>query len=239
MSKACIVVPCYNEADRLEINKFLGFIKKNNNIHFLFVDDGSQDKTSELLVKMCQHSEQLSFTKLARNSGKAAAVRQGILQCAQNFPIVGYLDADLATPLDEMLRLLDIYKQRDTKFLLASRVKRLGTSIDRKPLRHILGRIFATLTSILVKLPVYDSQCGAKWIDREVAMHLFKDPFISKWLFDVELLFRLKKFLPSEVPNILEVPLYSWIEKGSSKIKITDTFNFPFELFKIALKYKK
>lgn len=238
MSEACIVVPCYNEAERLEINKFQQFVEENHDIHFLFVDDGSQDQTSELLDQICQHSEQLSFTKLAQNSGKAAAVRKGVLLSAPNFPIVGYLDADLATPLDEMLRLLKIYKERHTKFLLASRVKRLGTSIDRKPMRHILGRIFATLTSILVKLPVYDSQCGAKWMDSEIASIIFKDPFISKWLFDVELLFRLKKHLPSEVPNILEVPLYSWIEKGNSKIKITDTFNFPLELLKIALKYK-
>jgi len=238
MSKACIIVPCYNEELRLEVEPFLDFADGHPDIHFLFVDDGSKDQTTNVLAKLCKQSNQLNYITLEENVGKAEAVRKGILKCSENYSIVGYLDADLATPLEEMIRLLHIFESRNTKFLLASRVKRLGTKINRKPLRHILGRIFATLTSLLVELPVYDSQCGAKWINSEVALTIFKEPFISKWLFDVELLFRMKKYLPSDVPNILEVPLYYWIEKGESKIKFTDTFNFPIELLRIALKYK-
>jgi dolichyl-phosphate beta-glucosyltransferase len=64
--------------------------------------------------------------------------------------------------------------------------------IERKPLRHYLGRIVATIISLYLKIRIYDTQCGAKILKREYAAHVFKDPFLSRWLFNVEILKRLQ-----------------------------------------------
>src|SRR5690606_29745873 len=118
--------------------------------------------------------------------------------------------------------------------VLGSRVLRLGAVIQRSALRHYLGRIFATIASNILDIKVYDSQCGAKLFEVNMAEVLFQKPFISKWLFDLELLYRLKLNSPDQFfNNTLEVPLRHWEEKGDSKIKITDFLTAPFELLKI------
>ena len=77
--------------------------------------------------------------------------------------MLGYFDADLATPPGELLRMLDLLERRpDLSFVLASRVALLGRRITRRARRHYLGRVFATFASIFLQIPVYDTQCGAK-----------------------------------------------------------------------------
>src|SRR5204862_482251 len=75
--------------------------------------------------------------------------------------VVGYVDADLSTPVAEVARLLDEMEQRGVAVVMGARVALLGTAIQRRALRHYLGRLFATAASIILGLPVYDTQCGA------------------------------------------------------------------------------
>jgi len=75
------------------------------------------------------------------------------------------IDADLSTPLSEITRLLDITKTKSLDFVLGSRIKIIGSSIKRKAYRHFFGRIVATfIDSGILKLDIYDTQCGAKII---------------------------------------------------------------------------
>ena len=91
---------------------------------------------------------------------------------------------------------------------------------------------------MVLKTPVYDTQCGAKVIEYTIAKQLFKEKFITKWLFDVELLLRMKVNYNLQ-ENVLEIPLYEWKEKGNSKIKFIDFFKFPFQIIKIYFHYVK
>ena len=127
-----------------------------------------------------------------------------------DFDYIAYFDADLATSLDEIPVFFNIFEQNNTlKMVVGSRVKRLGANINRKWMRHIVGRIFATCASATLLLPTYDTQCGAKMLSKDVVYQLFKDEFISKWLFDVEVFARLALIVgyPEVKNSIYEYPL--------------------------------
>ncbi|CAM4152780.1 glycosyltransferase [Gillisia hiemivivida] len=235
MSKICIIIPCFNEEERINLKIFSEYIESNSH-NFYFINDGSFDNTLDILEELKKlHPDKVKVIDLSMNYGKAEAVRQGILKAAEfpGFDYIGYLDADLATPLQEIDYLTANFSY-GYKFIMGSRVKRLGATIERDLTRHYMGRIFATVASIVLKLKPYDSQCGAKFFEVGLAQELFSSPFASKWLFDLELLFRYKSKNKEDYKKyILEVPLRLWKEKEGSKIKLVDFFIAPLDLIKI------
>lgn len=241
MQKTCIIVPCYNEEKRLDLSEFEKFSLSNKDISFLFSNDGSTDKTELILTQFCErNSDSFSLYSMKVNSGKAEAVRCALLYaCQQNkYEYVGFWDADLATPLEEIPYFINQLNQANKKIAIGSRMKRLGATVERKKSRHFLGRIFSTFSSIILKLPVYDTQCGAK-IFHSSLFDLFEEKFITKWLFDIELIarYRNKHGIGTALNTIIEVPVNTWIEKGGSKLKLTYMLKVPFELMKINNKY--
>jgi glycosyltransferase involved in cell wall biosynthesis len=222
-----VVIPCYNEAARLQRDAFATYATANADIGFLFVDDGSSDDTKAVLMTMCAAlPDTLDYVSLSANDGKAEAVRRGVLAALERGPrFVGYWDADLSTPLGEIARFRDALEADPRLFaVLGSRVRRLGATIERRAWRHYLGRLFATAVALVVGVGVYDSQCGAKLFRAgdEIA-GVFSRPFISRWAFDVELISRLLTGLRpagSSRPEttILELPLTEWRHVPGSKL---------------------
>lgn len=244
MQEVCLVIPCYNESLRLPKDAIIDFYNQQPHISFCFVNDGSKDATVALL-KQIQHGreDRIYILDLTSNVGKAEAVRRGILESMQwkSFDRVGYLDADLATPLDEMLILKEVMeKMKECEIIFGSRVKLLGRQIERTAMRHYSGRFFSTFTSLILNLPIYDTQCGAKIIKSELAKRIFQDKFISPWLFDVEIFSRIRNLYGVEKSRkvMVEFPLYRWEEKGDSKIKFTHLLKVPVELIRIHWKYR-
>ncbi|HNW97944.1 MAG TPA: glycosyltransferase family 2 protein [Bacteroidales bacterium] len=244
MNSCCIIVPCYNEEKRLPIIDFENFISNNENFILLFVNDGSSDNTQEVIDSLAKKNPEKIFSyKLEKNSGKAEAVRQGFIYAIENInsDYFSYLDADLATPLIEIKRLHSIInKNPNWQLIFGSRFKRLGVTINRKIYRHYLGRVIATFISMILKLPIYDTQCGAKIFSKELASSLFQLEFISRWLFDVEIFARIIKQKGREaIYNIaFEEPLQEWVEVSGSKINFLDMIKIPIELIRIKFKYK-
>lgn len=210
---------------------------------FVLVNDGSRDNTLEILQDISnKYPEQVKVIDQQPNKGKAEAVRTGMLEAIkwQNFEYVGFMDADLATPVSEMNYLLDIAGEKNFDMIFGSRVKRLGVDIDRKLTRHLIGRIIATFISNILKLPTYDTQCGAKIFKSGLAGKIFSEEFLSRWLFDVEIFFRLKKIYGGDIHSkVHEAPLNVWSEKGEYKVSVWYFFKIPFELFRIKRKYSK
>lgn len=243
MSKVCIIIPFYNEASRVDRNAFAAFLSQHQDYAMLLVDDGSTDQTLSVLKELQQlFPQQIDVFSLNQNSGKAEAVRQGILQALnwQNFDILGYMDADLATPLEEAPYLVSHFSQSKHQLVIGSRVQLFGWNIKRSLKRHYFGRIFATYVSLIFKLDIYDTQCGAKFFRNEIASDLFTSEFVSRWFFDIELFLRLRKEMGPELfqQSLLEVPLHHWTEKGESKLKLDDFLNTPFELHRIKNRYQ-
>lgn len=162
----CLIVPCYNEAGRLNSEVLATFVATNPACHLCLVNDGSTDTTGPVIDALsARHPEQIEALHLEQNQGKAEAVRRGMFHATDKsrFDIVGYWDADLAVPLTELPAMLtSVAAGTGRTVALGSRLRRLGSSIDRGAVRHTLGRAFATAASVVLGLPVYDSQCGAK-----------------------------------------------------------------------------
>jgi len=241
----CLVVPCYNEAERLPQAAFETWLPNRPYAHVLFVNDGSRDATLQVLHDLVARlGERAAVFDQQPNQGKAEAVRTGMLHATTLFPQVdwiGYWDADLATPLEEVDRFMkEVQDYPNAQLLLGSRIKRLGARIERKPRRHLLGRVFATLTSLIIKLDVYDTQCGAKLIHCDLVPELFREPFVTRWLFDVELLARLVRDRGPDATAALclEVPLTRWADIGGSKLKFKDMVAVPRQLWRIKRTYK-
>jgi dolichyl-phosphate beta-glucosyltransferase len=223
---ATLVIPCYNEADRLDAEAFLSLVRGPDELRLLFVNDGSKDDTlSRLTALAAQHPERIAVLDLERNAGKAEAVRAGLRRALHDgAPLVGYFDADLATPASEVRRLVAVLRASGAQVVLASRVSLLGRDIQRKAARHYLGRIFASVASTVLGLSVYDTQCGAKLFRASPALDAaLAEPFLSRWVFDVELLGRLVTGTSTVPPlaegAVLEEPLLSWRDVPGSKLR--------------------
>ncbi len=242
MPDVCLVVPCYNEAARLNGAAFLDYLARDPRVNLCFVDDGSTDGTTAMLAALAaKHPERIQALTLAQNSGKAEAVRQGMRHVVDGgaFTYAGYWDADLSTPLAELRAMVDVLDANPACVMaLGSRWKRLGSRISRDPWRHVLGRVFATVASLTLRLPVYDSQCGAKVIRTAKAGALFAEPFITRWLFDVEILARLQRQTAGDAPLAIEVPLAEWRDVAGSRLGWLQMAAAPIGLWKIRQRYR-
>ena len=221
MEKIVLVVPCYNEEKRLDPKIFIKSLETKTQLHWVFVDDGSKDKTTKIIQKMMEQNNRIFLHSIGKNSGKGEAVRQGLLKAISlKATVVGYFDADLATPMDEIFRLMEVFQKQNHKVLFGSRVFLLGHNINRKPWRFWLGRCFALVASGMLKLKIYDTQCGAKLIANFDSLHTcLQKPFVSRWLFDVELIQRLLKTGGLQVSDFFEEPLLKWTDVGASRLK--------------------
>jgi len=240
-----IVVPCYNESRRLPVLSFQQFLEQPG-ADLLFVDDGSSDNTVEVLRGLCAgHEGRATLLECGKNGGKAEAVRRGVCAALERgAAYVGFWDADLATPLSDIAGFLAVLEARpEIDMIFGSRVKLLGRQVERHASRHYLGRVFATVASLVLRLPVYDTQCGAKLFRVGPATAgLFDQPFCSRWVFDVELVARYIHKLGS--PNaaaarIYEFPLMAWRDIGGSKLRPGDFLAAFFDMAKIYWKYMR
>ena len=232
-----LVVPTYNEQDRLQLNRFAAF--ESAGVHLIFIDDGSTDATAAMLRAVADPPS-IEVLTLSRNLGKAEAVRLGLRRALERGAgVVGYMDADLATSEGEMIRLVGMLNGRgDLEVILGARVGLLGRTIARRPVRHYVGRLYATVAAAVLKCRVYDTQCGAKVFRASPTLwQAVATPFGSRWAFDVELLGRLRvgtratPALPTE--SFLEVPLETWVDVPGGKLTLLSAFRATLDLLTV------
>ena len=242
MQRVHIIIPCYNEAERLPGEELLAFLGANSWASTSLVNDGSTDETSALLAQLKESArDRIDVHDLPQNVGKAEAVRRGILESLhRQFDFVAYLDADFSTHPGALADMLRASKPQH-RFILGSRVLRAGAVIERSSRRHYLGRVFATAASTALSLRFYDTQCGAKLIERQLIEPLFAEPFLNRWLFDLELLMRLRQLVGEEEfkSAVIEIPLSRWVDQGSSRIRVRDIVAVPYGLLRIRRHYRR
>ncbi len=241
MQKTTIVIPCYNEASRLPTEALATYLDGHPQVSFVLVDDGSTDSTFEVLTHFAAaRPAKARVVRLEKNSGKAEAVRQGMLVALDDgADFAGYWDADLATPLHYVDVFVEQMNKGDAVVVFGSRVRLLGRHIERSAARHYIGRGFATIAGLALKLPIYDTQCGAKLFRASAGVRrLFEKPFELGWTFDVELFARIlaleeqgRRVDPTR--QLVELPLEEWRDAPGSKLRPAHFARIALELGKL------
>jgi len=224
--RTTIIIPCYNEANRLHLEVFLNFARKNPKISFVFVDDGSKDLTISLLCgAMAALPKQVDVLMMARNAGKAEAVRHGLKFAAQRGDkYIAFLDADLATPLNAINDFISVADRLgDIDVVFGSRAGGLGRRVYRDLHRKIISLVCASMGRLATGLALKDTQCGAKLFRNTPHLKAcLEAQFTAGWLFDVELFLRISNPKRQERKNFFEYPVLEWTEIPGSNIKFSD-----------------
>lgn len=237
MQKVAIIIPCYNEAKRLDY-KNIEHLILHSDLDIYFANDGSKDDTVEVIYSMISnHQERCFLIDFKENSGKANTIYKAINQInfEDKYDFIGYFDADFSTPSDEIIRLVKELNHHKCEFLLGSRILLLNSGIKRKYHRHIIGRIIITLINFKFKLGIYDTQCGSKLFSKTIIPKAFNNPFYTSWLFDVEIFIRLKK--KNLLQYGIELPVYNWKDVDGSKLGFKTGFKILRELYLLVKKY--
>ncbi|WP_167342804.1 dolichyl-phosphate beta-glucosyltransferase [Nonlabens sp. SY33080] len=239
--KTGIIIPCYNEEKRLDVQAFIEFIQAHENYHLCFVNDGSKDNTLEVLNSIRKNSPQrVSVVDVKKNAGKAAAVRSGAryLYNREDIDYIGFIDADLSTDFKDFKKLVDtLHNNDELTMVYGSRGKGNGT-IERNPLRLLFSKIVKMFIFFILGLSIEDTQCGAKVFKRDIIPLAYQQAFLTRWLFDVEIFLRLKKYYGNHIMNKMhEQALDRWVHVDDSKLGLKDALNIPLQLTQIFYQY--
>lgn len=238
-----IVIPCYNESQRLKLDDFRDFIDAHNDYQLCFVNDGSKDNTLDILLDFqIGKEDRIHVLNLSVNQGKAEAVRQGINSLLESPEIenVGFIDADLSTGFEDVKRLVAKLDCSDDcqSMVFGSRKLDSTDDIDRSMFRDFASNIVGFSIKQILRLPITDTQCGAKVFKKSLARKLFNDTFLSRWLFDVEIFIRMKNMYGKRtMTHAKELPLTAWRDVEGSKLTIVDSLKIPVALSRIAYTY--
>lgn len=241
-----LVVPCFNEAQRLDTDALLQHARDLPSVGFILVNDGSSDATFGILQQLAERDpEHFTVIDQQPNQGKAAAVHRGMVHALKRgVAHAGYWDADMEAPLSELPRMLEVLEaDPDVDIVWGARVPMLGRSIQQGALRRFFGRALAFIVSITLRLPVYDTQCGAKLfrVTPDIT-RLFVGPFLTRHTFDVEIVARLlrlcrdhKRTPPQH--TIYELPLLRYRDAPGSSAAAGDALGVIADLIRIYQNY--
>ena len=222
-----IVIPCYNEAKRLQFDAFQNFTETHEDYVLCFVNDGSKDNTLELLnAFQSENPDRVRVYDMPQNGGKAEAVRAGTLHliAKEDVENVGFMDADLSTSFEDYMELVEELKAGNgkNKMVFGSRKALDDGDIKRSFFRSVASDIVGVMIRSILRLPIQDTQCGAKVFDARLAQSCFRSGFVTRWLFDVELFIRARKEYGRKrlMKMIVEKPLNAWVEVEGSKLTL-------------------
>jgi CheY-like chemotaxis protein/glycosyltransferase involved in cell wall biosynthesis len=237
-----VVIPCYNEEKRLLSKEFTDFVDKNSGYHLCFVNDGSKDKTLEVLNNLRKGREDfITVYDCEQNGGKGEAVRQGMLYMAKqdDLDYIGFLDADLSTDLSDFDDLVSTIENSKYKIVSGSRISRMGANITKGAARKIISLTINFFIRKILSMDFNDTQCGAKIFKKDVIKISFGEKFITKWIFDVEIFKRITlHFGLTKAKEILcEQPLKRWVHADGSKLSMKDSVRIIGQLGQIAWFY--
>jgi dolichyl-phosphate beta-glucosyltransferase len=236
-----IILPLFNEEERLPylFNKIKKFSTNTKyDLEFIFVDDGSIDK-SLILVKNFKEDNlkiiNIKIINYKNNKGKGYALKQGVLSSKKKWILT--TDIDLSVSFEQFnYWVKNRYIQKGTNIFFGSRLLKKSKVVAKKS-RIFTGNIFNILLRLMISdkfLAIKDTQCGFKLYEKNLAKIIFKKMKEYGYIHDVEILIliRKNKFTVNELP-------IKWVHKDGSKINIIiDSIKMLIDLFRLKLRYK-
>lgn len=226
-----VIIPAYNEANRIEstlkaINAYLS--KQNYTYEIIVVDDGSSDKTPEIVSSYLPSIKYLKLVSLEKNLGKGSAVRIGMLNATGKWRI--FADADNATPIEELDRLLNHTKTYD--IVIGSIATPDAKVINHESLlRNKSGKFGNWLIRKTMNIPFLDTQRGFKIFSAKASEAIFPDIKTVGWGFDIEVLVKaIKKGF-----SVKEVGI-RWSHQSGSKVGLLAYFQVLWQLILIKIR---
>ena len=226
-----VIIPAYNEEKRIRktLETLIAYLdRKKHNYEIIVVNDGSTDKTKEVIQEFVKDSgnKKIKVHDNPCNKGKGYSVKQGFLAATKLWIL--FTDADLSTPIEELETCMR--HAGTAAVVIGSRNLPMSQIIVKQPfLRSTLGKIFPFFVRLLLLPEIRDSQCGFKLFRKDVAVAIAQRQQIDGFCFDVEQLFIARKFWFV----VKEVPI-TWSNDERSKIRIIrDSSLMFFDLLRI------
>ena len=234
-----LVIPCYHESGR--IGPFLAELCETlaplGGITIRVVEDGSDEDEKKRMSTIIEAQRTqtpllLEPLFLPQNLGKGGAIYAS-WNAEKSADWLAFVDADGSCSAAEVARLIQLAREApENTALFASRVKMLGKCVSRDFRRHLIGRVYATLVSEMLRIPVYDSQCGLKLVPRACFERIASKLTIHGFAFDVELL----ALLLDSGCAVQEVPI-SWHETPGGKVHLLrDSFLMARDVWRVRQK---
>lgn len=231
-----IIIPAYNEEKRLPktIEDICSFLDREQiQSEVLVVDDGSKDKTAEVVEDLSKKYSNLRVISYAKNKGKGGAVKTGVMLASGDFIV--FLDADNSTPIAEIKRIIEKLNQ-GYDMVIGSRKTQGAKILKPQPMiRRILGNGFNLFIKIILGLSDYsDTQCGFKGFQKNIAKNIFSKTKITGFAFDTELLCIAQNLNY----KVLEMPV-SWRDEQESTLKLKSVWNIFLDVCRIKYNFLK
>jgi len=228
-----VVVPAYNEEKRIRgsLIEACSFLDNTPlDYEMIVVDDGSSDRTSEVVRDLSSDTPNLKLVRYGKNRGKGYALRTGVL-ATKGDPVL-VMDADLSTPMEELWKLMPYLTEGRAHVAIGSRALALSDIIRKQPWwRQGMGKIFNYIVRVLVIGGFSDTQCGFKLFTGNVARELFRQATIDRFAYDVEIL----ALAARKGYRIAEVPI-RWINSPESKVNpVKDSLRMLADILRIRI----
>ena len=212
-----IVIPAYNEESRLPktLDCIFTYLKaRPDRAEIIVVDDGSSDRTSEIVNAWRQKYSGLRLVSNEGNRGKGFSVRHGMLEARGEIAL--FTDADLSTPIEEADKLLAALRERGYDAAIGSRaLDRSLIEVHQSVLREQAGIFFNRLVRWIMGIEFSDTQCGFKAFRRERSRIIFEQQRVERFGFDPEILFLARR----HGLRVAEVPV-RWSHDAATKVNV-------------------
>jgi dolichyl-phosphate beta-glucosyltransferase len=233
MKTFAVVIPCFNEVTRIDVEKITQLLTVNE-VYIFFVDDGSSDSTHLRLEFEFRSFKNFEVIRLQENVGKSNALRVGMLRALElGFYYIGTYDADGAISPSDLLAAMRICdSDSNTQVVSGARILLAGSDVSRDSFRRWAGRIIATIVAMILRTQIYDPQSPCKVYRAEFLKDNLGEDFETRWFVDTEIILRSQRNSGSET-IIVEFPVVSWRDVGGSHLSISHVLFVAIEIIKL------